>query len=173
MTKNIEKTYNLDEHIERFGMGRRLRGDNFAQPLAMEAGDVLSDGRVIQRVEGIGESVYMIPSGGEIFFIDLRLPVQLKGETRGVLPQALKIGDIFMTGDVVLDDPIAINPYYTELLITGGSEGKKVITPRNVELAVYREVYPPEPTKRLGAFAIERVQELSVLLRDRLNDSVR
>lgn len=174
--------YDLGGHIKYHGSGYNLyRGEDFAQPRALKVGDVLSNGWTI-----VDDSRESYNGGVEVRFdrwvtrrIAARLPLQLQSERPGVLPMDLQVGQIFQTGDVILDEPRPLTAEETEyfgrglesvsILLTGGREGHRLAVHSDIELAVSDETYPPNPGTKFGTFVLENTMRMDENARQHLS----
>lgn len=174
-----KKPYGLETYIEHHGDGSNLyRTETFAQPRALEHGDILSNGWQVE-----GETFDAFNGGVGVNFhngmsrrIPARLPLQLLGDLPGTLPMDLRVGQILQTGCVVLEpsylsesDPRSF-PKQVEaaITLTGGAYGADIGVPVDLEIATIDEVYPPNADTILGAFAIEKVIKMDVSVRENL-----
>jgi|GEM_PF-2671850 hypothetical protein len=165
------KPYDLAGHIEHYGSGVNMyRGEDFAQPSALQDGDILANGLVISGKPYIAfnSSIGLDFANGSHRIVAPRIPLQLQSErTRGVLPAELTVGQILQTGDVVLSKPKPIGPVEwhdnqdeTEIHLTGGWYGHEVGVASDLPIAVFGEAYPPSPSTSLGTFALEQVMRM-------------
>ncbi|HVC35871.1 MAG TPA: hypothetical protein VNE40_00285 [Candidatus Dormibacteraeota bacterium] len=165
------KPYGLEEYLEHHkGDGSNmLRSEDFAQPRALTQGDILSNGWEVSGKPflAFNSSTGLHFTNGLTRIVAPRIPLQLRSDRAGYLPEQLRIGQILQTGCVVLDTPKPIGPVEwhngqdeLELKLTGGFVGHEVGVPYDLELAVFGEEYPPNSQTLLGSVALDGVQTL-------------
>jgi hypothetical protein len=160
--------YGLEAHVAQYGKALNgYRGDDFAQPRALERGDILAGGlRLIKNpVDGNAGSVGLEledPYGyRRRALVAARLPLQLGYDNNGLLPGELQVGHTLKTGDVVLAKPQTIDNEQIELELSGGYVVQRVPAPVSLRLAVMSNVYPPpDANTPLGAYVLRTVERL-------------
>lgn len=164
------KPYDLAAHVKYYGDGSNLyRGVDFAQPRALESGDVLANGyTVFGSHEGYNGGVNVAFFGNIRRRIPALLPIQLQGERPGVLPLDLQIGHILVTGDVVLSVSEAkgsvdyhFDQEEVEIHITGGLDGHSFGIPADLPVAVLDEMYPPSTDTLIGAYTVAQALRMT------------
>lgn len=150
----------------------QYRGATFAQPRAIFRGDLLSGGQRVMRAskesDDFNRVVIMLKAETSLT-VPPRLPVALNRHERSLYPSDLKIGQMLMTGCVVLRDPIysesSSNRYGQNGLfvrLTGTGDGDDIFIPEGVPLALSPDYDPLNGVSKLSQFAVHRLMQMNV-----------
>ena len=138
----------------------------FAQPLTLRPGDLLATDtpegftEVIKCFPKLGQScMSMMLADGETITANIRTPLQLENARPITMPRSLQIGNILVTGEVVLDKPLNIDNFVW-LMLKNGRASSLVKVPATIGIATLLELYPPDPTSLIGAFTIHETLKM-------------
>lgn len=162
------ESYRYNQHTS----VNQYRTAEFSQPRALRDDDKLSNSWVVsgKPYEDHTDGLSLLFRGRPKRYVPVRLPLQLLGAKRGVLPQDLQAGDVLQTGCTVLEPPVQTGSSNRPtdqrdviVSLSGGQRIQTVAAPDDLELAVYGTVddlgAADDPFTQL---AVEKLRHLRV-----------